>query len=263
MPDDPDVTPEGESSPPDPILVPAAVPAAQVADDRPVQNMVAEMNRKFQQVQQRLDLLTQRLTVPVAADPPDTKATSEELWEMAKQGSREAFDLYMERIAERKTTTVQRESDRQRVVENQLSILAARYPVLNDSAHPLSQATVSVYQTLLASGEPQSRVTLLEAIKTAIADRPDLIADLHAQYTQAQNAPRASAASRARAGQTGVTLQPASVPAASPKLSKPQLDLAKRMGVKDAAKSMERFHQRRAEGKSHLGAVANYLEEEI
>jgi hypothetical protein len=184
----------------------------------------------------------------------DKQASDEELWELAKQGSREAFDLYMERIAERKAQAYSKVDRRTQFVESQLSGLAQRYPQLNDVSHPLAQAAASAYQMLVANGAAASRETLLEAVRTAIADRPDLVSEIHAKVQ-----PR-----RQAAGQTGAAPQQASqsASAAKPQLSPKQRDLARRMGVTDPTKSMERFYKRQAEGQSALGAVASYVKED-
>lgn len=261
MPDDPDVTSEGTPSEPDLTPAPVAVPTAQVPD-RPVENVVAEMNRKFGQINQRMDTLTQYLAQTQPAQPAlserDKPATNDELWELAKQGNREAFEVYQTRIAERVMQTGARQLEGQRMVEAQLQTLAARYPVLNDPSHPLSQHASAAYQSLLAAGAPQNRATLLDAVKTAIADRPDLVIAM----AQTPMIARPSGTSRARMGQTPATVQHSSPTPTPAKLNQKQLDLAKRMGVSDPAKSLERFHQRQADGKSSLGAVANYIEGE-
>lgn len=263
MPDEPDVTAEGTSSTPDPTPAAAPVSAAPpLPTDRPVENVVGEFTRKLGQLQQRIDTLTQYIAANATAQPPVTRdkpATDEELWELAKQGNREAFDLYMERIAERKVQAGTHQLEGQRIVEAQLQTLAARYPVLNDSSHPLSQHAAAVYQSLLATGAPATRATLLDAVKTAIADRPDLVVALHQQTVPT---PRPSATSRARVGQTGTTVQQPTPTTPQVKLSQRQVELAKRMGVKDPAKSLERFHKRQEEGTSSLGAVAIHLSEE-
>ena len=261
MPDDTDVVPAGEpSTPASPTPDTASVPAAV---DRPIENLAGEMNRKFSQLRSQMDTLQQYLVAQQqsqAAIPPSQSgkpATDEELWGLAQQGNREAFNVYMERIADRKSDARFKEEDRQQRVERQLGTLALKYPVLNDTTHPLSQVATAAYQLLIQGGEPANRATLLEAIKLAIADRPDLVAEVYSRQMATPSATR-----RAQAGQTGNAPHTMTPPTQPRKPTKAQLELAKRMGVPDPAKAMERFYKRQEAGQSHLGAVSSFVREE-
>ena len=274
MPDE-DVTPESSAG-----TAPADEPVAQTAPDgsgavspvqgseRPVENLAAEFHRKVSRLQSQMDAVTQYLTQ--AATParpsaaPSGDLSDDDLWRLAQQGDRQAFDLYMERRALRTSQSVV-QSDRQaRLIDAQLAQLGQMYPVLNDSQHALTQTVQQAYHLLLGQGYPASRTTLLDATKTAIADRPDIVADLRAQATVTRDAGRRSATQVAQAGQMGVASRPSPAPAPArvKPLSKEELELAKRMGIKDPQKAKERFLQRQSSGQSALGGVGIHVREE-
>ena len=258
--------------------VSAEIPPAETAPvtaetgepDRPWQNVVGEMTRKFGRLERQLDFLASRLSESPAPSPKSGGATrnelsDEDLWNLARQGERDAFDLYMQRIASR-TAQTQSAGDRiERLVDAQLSTLGQKYPVLNDTSHPLTQTVQLAYQLLLGQGYPASKATMLEAIKTGIADRPDLVAELHAGGSRGRETVRQSAATVAQAGQNPPTARAASpTPARATvrPLTEKERELAQRIGVKDPQKAKEAFLQRQKEGKSALGAVAGFIKEE-
>lgn len=259
------VDPSATVVPPDPETQETGSASGDVTpvqgSERPVENLAAEVHRKLAKLQSQYDTLTQyvamqaqaRPTAPVKGEPTD-----DELWSLAQQGDRSAFDLYMRRIADQRSGVQEQRYAQQRMIENQMGVLMARYPVLNDAAHPLTQQANATYQALLARGYSQGQATLLEAVKTAIADRPDLVAELHLK-TQ----PTSLRRDRAQAGVTGVTVRDEPTGGARPKPVTPaEATLAKRMGIKDPAKAKERFYQRQNDGQSSLGAVASYVKEE-
>src|SRR5947209_6860140 len=117
---------------------PAPVTAAQV-DDRPVQNVIAEFNRKYTKLQDQLNQVMQVVSQQHQAQQAPTKgpASDDELWQLAQQGDRTAFELYQERIADRRARAVMAEQNQANIVDQQLTSLAQRYPVFNDTGHPL------------------------------------------------------------------------------------------------------------------------------
>lgn len=247
--------------------VTAAIPV--MPADRPEVNVLAEMNRKYArlgnqigqmetQIGQVLTLLSQQAQQP--ATPAKGQATDEELWSLAQQGDRGAFEVYQERIADRRAKAMWEEKSREGIIDQQLNALATRYPVFNDSTHPLTQTVASAYQLMLSRGYQAGKATMLDAMKTAIADRPDLVADM---VSRAPEASRISATRRAQAGQTGTTTRDVSTgrPQAQ-RISPQQAKLSKAYGVKDPAKAIERFKQRREDGTSQLGAVGAMLTDE-
>ena len=270
MPDEPtDVTPVPSPGIEDPQAAPAAGTAAvpvttEPGDDRPVQNVVAEFNRKFGKLQDQITSLTQYIATqqqPPSAQPAGKAPTDDELWSLAQQGDRSAFELYMHRIADRRNESAMQVQEKQRITDAQLQLLASRYPVFNDAGHPLTQAATATYQMLVGQGYPAGRTTLLDAIKTAIADRPDIVAEMHAQGAVARETSRVSAARRAQAGATGTTVRQEPAPAKPAVITPQEAALAQRMGVKDPAKSKERFWKRQETGGSavepRLAAVLN------
>lgn len=244
-------------------------PVQPVPGDRPVENAVQEFHRKFSRLQTQMDAVTQYLTQTAAAPRPSAAPSNElsddDLWRLAQQGDRQAFDLYMERKALRSSQSVV-QSDRQaRLIDAQLAQLGQMYPVLNDPQHALTQTVQQAYHLLLGQGYSASRATLLDATKTAIADRPDLVAELRQQAVVTRDAGRRSATQVAQAGQMGASSRPAASPAPSARvkpISKEEAALAKRMGVKDPKKAKEDFLLRQASGQSALGGVGIYVREE-
>ena len=252
-------------SPPDETISEQTAPAAVTADrvDRPVENAVAEFNRKYEQLKRQLNdvlayVATQRSPQPQA--PPSQEVSDEDLWRLAQQGDRSAFDLYMDRKASRVAQTQIQGQNYNRLIEAQLAALSAKYPVFNDPSHPLTQAANQAYALLVQQGAPATRATLLDAVKTAIADRDDLVSELRATRTSAPSALRQSAATRAQAGVTGATHRENAAPVTpAPRITPAEADLARRMGIKDPAKAKERFLKRNANGESSLGSVAAFV----
>lgn len=274
MAEDPDViSTESASSPDSPEVVdttPGPGSVTPVQGDRPVENAVAEFHRKFTQMQRQLDAVTNYLsqaqaTRPAAASPaPSGDLSDDDLWRLAQQGDRQAFDLYTQRKALSSSQALLQQEQRIRVVDAQLAALGQMYPVLNDPSHPLTQTVQQAYYLLVNQGYPQNRVTLLDATKTAIADRPDLVAEMRAQVVVTRDMPRRSASQVAQAGQMGAASRATPPPSASKvkPLTKEEEALARRMGVKDPQKAKERFLQRQADGRSNLGAVGQSVREE-
>jgi hypothetical protein len=243
----------------------APVPAVPVMpQDRPEINVLAEMNRKYSrlenQIGQVMTLLSQQAQQP--AQPQKGQATDEELWSLAQQGDRSAFEMYQERIADRRAQALYERKAQEGLVDQQLNALAARYPVFNDTGHPLTQTVQSAYQIMVNRGYQPGKATLLDAMKTAIADRPDLVADMVGRSPEAA---RVSATRRAQAGQTGATVRDSApgARAGTTRVTPQQAQLARAYGVKDPGKAIERFRERQESGRSNLGMVANAIQEEL
>lgn len=235
--------------------------------DRPVQNIVGEFNRKIGSLSQKVDQLVTYIAQKeaAAAQPPPsqsgdkTNLSDDDLWELAKQGDKTAFDLHQKRQAERVYNEKRGQENKAAMIEGQMRAIAAKYPVLANPQHPLAQTAQMAYTLLLKRGYPQGAETLLEATKTAIADRPDIIADLHSQVPRAREQARQSAVRHTGTGASYRQDEPRpQIP-----VSEKEWELARRMGVTDAAKAKERFRQRQAEGKSSFGAVASSITEEF
>ena len=243
-------------------------------DDRPVKNVVAEFNRKFTKVERQQMEVTEKLNQisqlllaqhQQAPTPRTTAApgaeTDEELWGKAQMGDRLAFEEYQRRIARREYQQANAQNTRQQIVGAQFTALMQRYPYLNnDSSHPLTQIAQQAYQSLLQLGYPAGQATLLEAAKTAIADRPDLIDNLPSHVREGA---RRNSASVAQAGQTGTTTRQDPAQPKNAVIIRPgEMEIARRMGIKDPKKAKERFLERQSKGQSALGAVSGFVREE-
>lgn len=240
--------------------------------DRPVQNIVAEFNRKLgkteSELNRKIDAVLQYLAsgqqTPARPTPPQGNAevTDEDLWRLAQQGDRMAFEEYQRRIAAREFQQRSQVERAQSTVVSQLNTLVAKYPVLRDASHPLTQHSHQAYQLLVQNGRPATQATLLEAALTAIADRPELVSEMYSQGGQAREQVRQTATSRAQAGATGATYRRETPkPQQGPQVSDASADLARRMGIKDPKAAKERFLKRQEEGRSSFGSVAAFIPE--
>jgi hypothetical protein len=249
--------------------------------DRPVQNIVGEFNRKLGKIQERfeqarsedkqkLDAILQYLASAQQATAVRQPAqgqgelSDEDLWSMAQRGDRTAFEEYQRRIASREYQTKSQAERQQTMITSQLNALVTKYPVLRDSNHPLTQHAHQAYQLLVQNGYTANQATLLEAAKTAIADRPDLVSEIFSQTSQAREQVRQTASQRAQTGVTGASHRRAESPAQGKpvQVSEKSADLAKRMGIKDPKGAKERFLKRQETGQSGFGSVAAFVREE-
>ena len=264
MPEDVNPADPSNAVAPEPVIEAGVSAPGDVApvsgDSRPVENLAAEVHRKLGKLQNQYDTLMQYVATQAQsrpAAPTKGEPTDDELWSLAQQGDRSAFEVYMRRIATQSGAVQERQFEQRRLVENQLTILAGRYPVLNDASHPLTQQANSTYQALLGRGYQAGAATMLEAIKTAIADRNDLVAEM---YQKPQPALRRD---RAQAGVIGATTRDEPTGTRPKPVSQAQSDLAKRMGVKDPAKALERFYKRQADGQSSVAdTLHTFIKEE-
>jgi hypothetical protein len=171
-----------------------------------------EFGRRFGKLETQLQTMmsyiaTQQAAVqrPQVQERATGTPTDEELWSAAQTGDRPAFEEYQRRIARRELQAQQQTTGRQNLVEVQLSALSQKYPVLNDSSHPLTQKAQTAYQLLVNNGYPANRATLLEAAKTAVADSPDLVSEIYSQGSVAREHARQSGVRTAQSGVTGVS----------------------------------------------------------
>ena len=253
---------------------PTPVSGEAQAGDRPVQNIVAEFNRKLGKTQDELNRKIDAVLNYLASTPQQTRpvpsqgqgeVTDEDLWRMAQQGDRLAFEQYQTRIADRQVQQRLTADRSQNMVVSQLNTLVTKYPVLRDASHPLTQHAHQAYAVLTQNGYPANQATLLEAAKTAIADRPDLVSEIYAQSGQTREQSRQTATTRAQAGVMGAQHRRDSAPASQGpqvKMSPASAELAKRMGVKDPKGAKERFLKRQESGQSALGSVRGFVNEE-
>jgi hypothetical protein len=228
--------------------------------------MFRELQRRDQERSKQLDAIlawigasgAQRQQAATPAAQSRTEPSDDDLWAAAQQGDRQAFETYQRRIARREVAQVTTQQSRSNLVTQQLTVLVNKYPVLRDSSHPLAQTAQQAYALLLRAGYPAGEGTLLEATKTAIADRPDLVSDIYSQGAQAREGSRSQASARAQSGVTGSTVRQGSQAAQAPRLTRDEANLAERMGVKDPKAAKARFLKRQESGQSNLGAVGGY-----
>jgi hypothetical protein len=171
-----------------------------------------EFGRRFGKLETQLQTMMSYIAAQQAAvQRPQVQErqtgvpTDEELWSRAQAGDRDAFVEHQRRISENVYRAQQQTTGRQNLVEVQLSALAQKYPVLNDSSHPLTQKAQTAYQLLVNNGYPANRATLLEAAKTAVADSPDLVSEIYSQGSVAREHSRQSGVRSAQSGVTGVS----------------------------------------------------------
>lgn len=242
--------------------------SAPVADRSPEQ-MFRELQRKYDQQARTQEQILQYLqsvnTTPKAAPvaPQSRDLTDEDLWALAQQGDRSAFELYQKRIAERTYAERQQVQNRTGIVDNQLRALFARYPILRDPQHALTQAVNGAYALYIQNGYAPGKDTMLMAATAAITDNPEIIASMQGAPSATREVSRQTAVNARQAGVTGVTHRQTPATGGTKKpLTKEEVELAKRMGVTDPAGAKERFLKRNAEGQSSLGAVGGYVNQE-
>ncbi len=251
-------------------LLPDPPPAEQLPTDRPVQNVMGEFSRKFGQIERSVGALAQAVDGLIQqrqAPPPPSQPvgnpqarTVDELWEGAKAGNKEDFEEWNRRKAAETYTQMRGIENHQALVEGQLNILQGKYPVLADPNHALTQTAQQAYTLLTRRGYPATQATFLEAVKTAIADRPDIVAESYTQGARArEGARRVSAGNPGVIGATHRQDEPAQP--GKMRVTPEQAALARRMNVKDPAKAMQNFLRRRETGESNFGAVGAHLPE--
>ena len=260
MNDEQDVNSAGSSS------ATAAYEPARVSGDRPVENLAGEFNRKFGSLSAKVDQLTNLMVAQAQATQAPTQSgttvdlgrmTDDQLWDESVKGNKDAFTLREQRIAARTYQTLRGVESENQMIEGQVAAIAQKYPVLRDGNHPLSQHVNQAYQLYLKRGRPATSATWLEAAKTAITDRPDLVSDLHSQTARASNQSRRSGA----AGQTAPSHRDApATESVNFRTTKEDRELGNRMGVKDVEGAKKRFLQRQAEGRSSFGQIASSIQ---
>ena len=259
MADEPGVTPE-ES--------PAS--SATPSPERPIENLRGEFARKMGTLEQKFNTLTQAITQLIPQQqptpPPASKGgtvTDDDLFTLAQQGDKEAFAEWTRRQSRQTVMEYAEHTKRRNLIQGQLQAIGGKYPVLNDPNHPLTQTANTAYQLLVAQGYPADDNTRLDAIKTAIAERPDVIADLHAQSANARESARRSSVN---GGVLGVSHRSEGGSAERPhqfKVTDEERALAARMGIRKPIEEVKKnFLDRREKGLSNLGAVGAHVDQE-
>lgn len=246
MPDPQDVQPEPS---PAPEPEPTPEPAPSEPDERPLRNFVAELVRKQTAqgaVLDELRTMIQGLRPPTPA--PSGQYTDEQLMELARAGSVEAQVELQRRIARQEAATQAAQQDRVTKAQQAFSYLQTKYPQFREPTDPLYQSALELRAGLFRQGYPAGMETDVEAMKLAVVEHPELI----------QRTPSPSPTPR--------TPAPAQIDGATPRRSAPartpaaQLDpkvaaVARRMGVKDPAKALQKYQDRVKEGRSALSPL--------
>jgi hypothetical protein len=257
-----DAPPESPASDASSVTDVAAAP-----DDRPIQNVKAEFDRKLTKVERQLAEIAAMLAAqptqrPAAPEPAAQQAyTDQQLLELANAGNGAALQEYIARQTARSVSQQTQQMQQQQAVSAQLQVLYGRFPVLTDASHPLTQAAMQAKTTLIRMGyPPQSAATDLEAIKLAIVDHPGL-----AQPSAPATPPSSRGPAAPHAGVDGAAPRRPTPNASAPgrALSQREKDIAARMGIKDPAAAVKRFTERQQAGRSSLSPlVAQIVREE-
>ena len=191
----------------------------------------------------------------------------DQLWQRAQQGDKQAFDQWVTARTDQRMAQNQQVQSQDAITNGQLQILIQKYPAFNDATNPLTQRANLAFQLMTRAGRPATKETLLDAAKTAIADSPDLVAQMHA--TTARERSRQGAIGRQGQGQMGASYrdsEPGHLPAGRKlQLSPESFKLAQRMGIntpEKALKAKQNFLKRQEDGQSSLGAVAAFVRED-
>lgn len=264
----PAVVPAAED-PVQPSDAPADVTASteQVVEDRPLKNLQAEFNRKFSRVEQQYadlaTMLQQALQPKPAAPPASTldQYTNEQLAQLAQAGSADAQQELTKRLVQTQVNAATAQQQYTLRLQSEHQTLYKRYPVLNDSTHPLTQYAMQAKAALLRQGAPNTVATDVEAIKTAIVDNAGNPAIIGSPQTLEEPVRRAGVQAQSQIDGAPVRRQPPAAPGGKAKLSEKEWALAKRMGVRDPEGAKTRFEKRQAEGRSNIGAVGLHVRE--
>lgn len=235
--------------------------------DRPVENVLAEWNRKFQGLEERLGQVVGILVQQQQggqAQAANAGYTDEQLYQLAAAGNTAAMQQLDQRREQRLTQTWQQQQHAQQTLALSLQQMLQRYPIFTDNTHPLTQAATAYKQRLIAAGAQDGPATILEAMRQAIIDHPELVPRA-SETPELQRRVGAQAAAMVDGGQ--MNRRP---PAPEPKKKAPQLTpelwkLAQRYGYTDKAKAqkaLENFERRQESGQSRLGLVGTFLREE-
>ena len=268
-----DVIPADPSPAPEDVVsaesAPGAVtdPGSPLPNDRPLENHVAELNRKVadqsRQLQDLMALLAaQAQTAPQPTAARSTEYSDEQLGELARAGSVDASLKLQERVAHRAAQTVVQADQYTRFVQSQLASLYAKYPHLANAQDPLTMEAMKAKSVLLRSGRANDAATDLEAIKLAIVDNPRLAFKDAAPITGTTR-PGSVQPIASLDGQTH-RREPVKPNTPGRKLHPRVLRMARDMGIKDPEGSLARQEERHRKGQSSFspGVLAIVREQE-
>lgn len=236
--------------------------------ERPIENLRGEFSRKMGTLEQKFDQVIGYMAQqeaqkgqppPAAVKGAHTTLSDDELWELAKAGDKAAFDAHQKRMTVQTYTEMKGADAHQNLVEGQIGILHQKYPVLGNPQHALTQTATAAFELLKRRGYAPNQATYLEAVKTAIADRPDLITEMHTQGARAREGARRVSAGNSGVTGTTVRQDEPTQTAGNIRVTPEQAAIAKRMNIKDPARAIQNFIKRQETGESKFGAVASFV----
>lgn len=246
------------STEPEPELADPAVTGVEPQEpDRPWRNLKAEFDRKHGELQQGLATIMAILQASqTKPEAPQSGYTSEQLAQLAAAGHPDALTGLVDQRVNQTVQTRMEEHQRQQASVAEWSTLRTRYPQFADPSHPLTQYAMQVKSVLLRGGKPNAHATDVEAMLRAIADNPALVQPRLAQPVG--DATRQTGV-QAQGNVTGATQRRA--PAAKPaiKLDPKAYEIAKRMGVKDPQKAIEKFWKNQKDGRSSVSPTIGMI----
>lgn len=259
MPDELDVPADSSPAPAAPSPSPESGPAPVSAvpgfpQDRPVENVMAEWNRKFQALQDQLGQMMTYLARPAPTAESSSSYTDDQLYDLAVAGNKGAMQTLDQRREARLRESLIQQTAQSNALLMELQGVVERYPCLRDATHPLTQAATAYKMRLLAAGAQDTAVTVLEAIRQTIVNNPDLVPRSSADLGETQRRVGAQAAATIDAGGR----RPAAPAPVKPKehvLSPRELEIAQRMGVKDPQKAFANFEKRQADKRSSVSPL--------
>lgn len=223
----------------------------------PWKNRMAELERRHekqlqemqQMFQSQVAALQQAAVSPAQARQSQPQYTDEELLALGNQGHAAAMREYVQRQIQQQNTVQQRMG----LAEQHAAALRQMYPDFNNKQSPLYQAANALYSQYLMAGEPATAQTQAMAMGTAAAAYAR-------QQAQQQGVGQAAEATRQQQLEAHQSVGGSSVPPAGSNRRRgsgptpEQVELAKKIGVKDPAKALSNFQKRAAEGRSSYGA---------
>ncbi len=255
----PGVEPEQDAPPAEEYAV-TETPIALAPDNRPPQNVLGEVNRKYTKIErQQLELQQQNAEIltllraqqrPAAAPVAQagSEYTDEQLASMDLGGNLEAKRILTERVVRRETDARMNAWTQQQAVQGAVKELMSKYPQLADASDPLTQAVYQARSTFLQNNWTPGPSTDLEAIKAAIINAPHLVK--HANSVPMDTTRRGTVTAQQSMDGAAPRRSPQQGRAQGPALTPRQQELAKRYGVKDPQAAIRRFNERRDAGTS-------------
>ncbi len=221
----------------------------------PWKNRMAEMERKHEKALDEMRAMFQQAVTQLqpqpqyqAPKPAQQQYTDEELLALGNQGHAVAMQEYIQRQIAKQSQVQQRAS----LADQHVAALRNLYPDFNNSASPLYQAANTLYRQYLNAGYPATAETQHTAMSTAAAA-------FARQQAQQQTAGQVSEATRqqqvnAHDAIGGTSVAPAGSNRRRPSGPTPeQVELGKKIGVKDPAKALANFRKRNEEGRNSFG----------